>query len=115
MPRRLPSPRNDTKNIMKKDKNLIKKLDAVIDPELNIPITEMGLIYGAEQIDTENIKITMTLTTIGCPLYEVIHDDIVRVLKEDKNIKEVKIKLTFDPPWSPEMMTDSAKMEVGLL
>ncbi len=100
---------------MKKDKNLIKKLDAVIDPELNIPITEMGLIYGVEKTSDTDINVLMTLTTIGCPLYEVIHDDIVRVLKEDKNIKEVKIELTFNPPWSPEMMTDSAKMDIGFL
>lgn len=100
---------------MKKDKDLIKKLDAVIDPELNIPITEMGLIYGIERISNTNIHVLMTLTTIGCPLYEVIHDDIVRVLKKDKDIKEVKIELTFDPPWSPEMMTDSAKMDIGFL
>ncbi|MEA3322698.1 MAG: metal-sulfur cluster assembly factor [Patescibacteria group bacterium] len=100
---------------MKKDEDLIKKLDAVIDPELNIPITEMGLIYGVEKIENDKIKVLMTLTTIGCPLYDVIHDDIVRVLKVDKNIKEVKIELTFDPPWSPEMMTDSAKMDIGFL
>jgi len=107
--------RNDNYAIMKKDKDLIKKLDAVIDPELNIPITEMGLVYGAEKISDNEIKITMTLTTIGCPLYEIIHDDIIRALKEDKKIKEVKIELTFDPPWNPEMMTDNAKMEVGFL
>lgn len=100
---------------MKKDKDLIKKLDTVIDPELNIPITEMGLIYGVEKTSDTDINVLMTLTTIGCPLYEVIHDDIVRVLKEDKNIKEVKIELTFNPPWSPEMMTDSAKMDIGFL
>ena len=100
---------------MKKDKDLIKKLDAVIDPELNIPITEMGLIYGVAKTSDTTIDVLMTLTTIGCPLYEVIHDDIVRALKENENIKEVKIELTFDPPWSPEMMTDSVKMDVGFL
>ncbi len=95
----------------------MQKLDSVIDPELNLPITEMGLVYGAEHIDEENIKITMTLTTIGCPLYDVIKDNIIEVLKEDKKIKnvEVEIELTFDPPWNPEMMTDSAKMEIGFL
>jgi len=100
---------------MTKDKDLMKKLDAVIDPELNIPITEMGLIYGIEKISDTVIHVTMTLTTIGCPLYDVIHDDIVNTLKEDKSIKNVEIKLTFDPPWNPEMMTDSAKMDVGFL
>ncbi len=93
----------------------MQKLDSVIDPELNLPITEMGLVYGAEHIDEENIKITMTLTTIGCPLYDVIKDNIIETLKEDKKIKNVEIELTFDPPWNPEMMTDSAKMEIGFL
>ena len=57
----------------------------------------------------------MTLTTIGCPLYDIIKDNIIEVLKEDKKIKNVEIELTFDPPWNPEMMTDSAKMEIGFL
>ena len=100
---------------MKKEKEIMQKLNAVIDPELNLPITEMGLVYGAEFIDKENIKITMTLTTIGCPLYDVIKDNIIQVLKDDEKIKEVEIELTFDPPWNPEMMTDSAKMDIGFL
>jgi len=100
---------------MQKDKEIIKKLDAVIDPELNIPITEMGLVYGAEYLDDENIKITMTLTTIGCPLYDVIKENMIEVLTDDSKIKNVEIELTFDPPWNPEMMTDSAKMDVGFL
>ncbi len=100
---------------MKKHKDLIKKLETVIDPELNLPITEMGLVYGAKYIDKENIKIVMTLTTIGCPLYDVIKDDIISTLKQDNKIKNVEIELTFDPPWTPEMMTDSAKMDIGFL
>ena len=100
---------------MKKDPQIIKKLDAVIDPELNIPITEMGLVYGARYLDDENIKITMTLTTIGCPLYDVIKDKIIQVLTNDGQIKNVEIELTFDPPWTPEMMSDGAKMEIGFL
>lgn len=99
---------------MKKDHILLQKLDTVIDPELNIPITDMGLIYGIEQIDTV-IKVTMTLTTIGCPLYDIIHDAIVTKLKKDTAITDVDIDLTFDPPWSPDMMTDDAKMEIGFL
>ncbi len=100
---------------MKKDKKIMQKLDSVIDPELNLPITEMGLVYGAQYIDEENIKITMTLTTIGCPLYDVIKNNIIEILKEDNKIKNVEIELTFDPPWNPEMMTDSAKMDIGFL
>ncbi|PID51954.1 MAG: hypothetical protein CR972_04625 [Candidatus Moraniibacteriota bacterium] len=99
---------------MKKDPKLFKQLDSVIDPELNIPITDMGLIYGIEKKDA-TVYITMTLTTIGCPLYEIIHADIINTLKKDSTIKDVQIKLTFDPPWTPDMITDDAKMEIGFL
>lgn len=99
---------------MKKDPELFKKLDAVIDPELNIPVTDMGLIYGIEKKD-ETAHVIMTLTTIGCPLYDMIHADIVKTLKNDPNITDVEIELTFDPPWNPDMMTDAAKMEIGFL
>jgi metal-sulfur cluster biosynthetic enzyme len=99
---------------MTKDPELFKQLDTVIDPELNIPITDMGLIYDIEQSGS-TVHITMTLTTIGCPLYDVIHDDIVSTLKKDPAITDVEIELTFDPPWNPDMMTDEAKMEVGFL
>ncbi|MFA5986317.1 MAG: metal-sulfur cluster assembly factor [Parcubacteria group bacterium] len=96
------------------DKDLLQKLHTVIDPELNIPITDMGLIYGIKQVD-DTVHVTMTLTTIGCPLYDVIHDEIVRTLTTDPSIKDVQIELTFDPPWTPDMMTDATKMEIGFL
>lgn len=99
---------------MKIDKDLFDKLHAVIDPELNLPITDMGLIYGIEKID-DAIHVTMTLTTIGCPLYDVIHSEIVRTLQEKTDTQTININLTFDPPWNPDMMTDAAKMEIGFL
>ena len=98
---------------MKKDKKLFKLLDQVIDPELNIPITDIGLVYSAE-IDKNNIaKIVITLTTIGCPLADVICDDIKNVLMKEKDIENVEVEITFDPPWTPSMMSESAKMELG--
>ncbi len=99
---------------MKKDPTLLAQLDTVIDPELGIPITDMGLIYGIEKDDHGMVHVTMTLTTIGCPLYDVIRDDIIRTLTEG-GATSVTVTLTFDPPWTPDMMTDAAKMDVGLL
>ncbi len=100
---------------MKKDNALLQKLATVIDPELGIPITDMGLIYGIEKDDRGAIHVTMTLTTIGCPLYDVIRDDIIRTLTDDGSVTTVTVTLTFDPPWTPDMMTDAAKMDVGFL
>ncbi len=104
----------------KANKDTLKKhvreaLARVIDPELNIPITDMGLVYGIDIRDDTTAVITITLTTIGCPLYETIHEDITRAVKAIPGIKDVEIDLTFDPPWHPEMMSDSAKAELGLI
>jgi metal-sulfur cluster biosynthetic enzyme len=96
------------------DPALFEHLHAVIDPELHLPITDMGLIYGIKK-DEDMIHVTMTLTTIGCPLYDVIHDAIVTTLQEKTGVKKIEIDLTFDPPWNPDMMTEAAKMDIGLL
>lgn len=98
---------------MKKDEKLLKLLEQVIDPELNLPITDMGLVYGAEIDKNKVAKITITLTTIGCPLADVICENIKSVLIKEKNIDEVEVEITFDPPWTPSMMSDSAKMDLG--
>ncbi len=87
----------------------------VIDPELDIPITEMGLIYNIAVTEDGVATITITLTTIGCPLYETIHNNITKTVSAVDGITDVVIDLTFDPPWSPEMMSDKAKAEVGLI
>ena len=90
---------------------LIKnKLSEVLDPELNISIVDMGLIYKVVLSHPQGVKITMTLTNIGCPLAGMIEYEIKTKLKElgfkDKNIE---IKLVFDPPWSMERMTKKGK------
>lgn len=98
-------------------KEVIAQLNRVIDPELDIPITDMGLIYDTtiQSINDAETKVIvkMTLTTIGCPLFDVIADDIVRNIKKLPTVTEVEIDLTFDPAWTPDMMNDSAKAELG--
>ncbi len=99
------------------EKEIIAQLDFVIDPEINIPITDMGLIYGVEakKINKKEVAIivTMTLTTIGCPLYDVIADDIISNLRKLPNVTKVNIDLTFEPAWTPDMMSPTAKAELG--
>ncbi|NTW30255.1 MAG: metal-sulfur cluster assembly factor [Candidatus Moranbacteria bacterium] len=91
----------------------MEKLKSVLDPELGVSVVDLGLIYGIE-ISAEGIAtVSMTLTTIGCPLFPVIQKDIEDRLLELPEIEDVKIDLTFDPPWSPDRMTEETKIRLG--
>lgn len=92
---------------------MLIQLRKVMDPELGVSLVELGLIYET-LISKEGIAhIKMTLTTMGCPLFPVIQKDIENHLMEIPEVNEVKIELTFDPPWNPSMMTDEAKANLG--
>lgn len=100
---------------LERNEKLMKLLSEVIDPELQIPITAMGLIYGAK-LKNKKAIITMTLTTIGCPLYHVIEHDIETILLDSREItiKKVEIDLTFDPPWHTGMMNEEQQISFGI-
>ena len=97
-------------------KLILKKLTEVMDPELNISIVDLGLIYKINlPLHTRCIEITMTLTTDGCPLYDLIETEVKQKLKELGFLpKDIKIKLVFDPPWSVEKMTKLGKTLLGI-
>jgi metal-sulfur cluster biosynthetic enzyme len=100
---------------MKIDKKTIKnKLKQVLDPELGISIVDLGLIYDIK-IEKEKVKIVMTLTTIGCPLFSLIEEEVKNRLKE-LGLKEedIKLELTFDPPWTLERMSKEARAMLGI-
>lgn len=91
-------------------------LDTIPDPEIGISIWQLGLIY-AVALDNEKktVTITMTLTSIGCPLFDHIAGPIREKLMSRSDIKDVFIDLTFEPPWSPEKMSEDAKMQLGFI
>ncbi|KXK09420.1 MAG: putative 1,2-phenylacetyl-CoA epoxidase, subunit D [Microgenomates bacterium OLB23] len=86
----------------------MKKLEEVIDPELYISIVDLGLVYGIAQ-EGHKVTITMTLTTIGCPLLPIIEKAIQEKVTELDGIDEVFVDLVFDPPWDIERMTERGK------
>lgn len=89
----------------------------VIDPELGINIVDLGLIYGID-IEKDEIVIRMTLTTPGCPLvsvFEMMVRDAVRQTPGFDQTKQVRIELTFDPPWDRSKMSEKAKAELGVI
>lgn len=87
----------------------------VFDPELGLNVVDLGLLYDVT-INDKHVHVEMTLTTMGCPLYDVIQADITRYLKErfgeDVN---VEVEFVFDPPWTPQMMSEDARMELGFV
>ncbi len=90
-------------------------LTDVLDPELNISIVDLGLVYKIEATEKNQVKITMTLTTIGCPLFATIEQEVKSKLKEiGIHEQDVELDLTFDPPWSIEQMSESAKAMLGI-
>ena len=84
----------------------------VIDPELGLDFVELGLIYDVE-IDGETVKITYTLTTPGCPIGPQVTEQMVEFVGDLDGVAEVQPTLTFDPPWSPELMSEDAKFALG--
>ena len=97
---------------MPSNEEVVEALRQVEDPELGMDIVELGLFYGAE-IDGENVKVTYTLTSMGCPAGPMIQEDIERVLREIPGVEEVESELTFDPPWTPDRMSEDAKFILG--
>ncbi|WKZ82355.1 MAG: metal-sulfur cluster assembly factor [Acidimicrobiia bacterium] len=87
-------------------------LGEVIDPELGVPITELGLIYRVEIADGK-ASVEMTTTTPVCPLGSYLEGEIERRLLAVEGIEEVDVRQVFTPPWSPEMMTDTARRMLG--
>lgn len=91
---------------------ILEKLKSILDPELGISIVELGLIYDVK-IAGDKVTVIMTLTTIGCPLFSLIAEPVKSAVKEFPEVKDVEVDLTFDPPWSPEKMSENAKIQMG--
>ena len=92
---------------------IIKRLLTIKDPELGINIYDLGLIYDIQIDQSNNIKITMTLTTVNCPVADSFPLDIAKNITSMENTGQVKVKLTFDPPWDKDMMSNDARLALG--
>ncbi len=90
-------------------------LKAVMDPEIGINIVDLGLVYGVDKTRTEEggkVTVTMTLTSMGCPLTELIHQQCSLVLVRLPGVDDVDVDFTFSPPWSTDMISDEARDEL---
>lgn len=96
-----------------KKSNIEKALETVLDPELGISIVDLGLIFDMS-IKKNSVKITMTLTTIGCPLFQTIENEIKEKILSVPGVETVEVDLTFNPPWNSSRLSEKAKAELGI-
>jgi metal-sulfur cluster biosynthetic enzyme len=92
--------------------DVIDALRVVEDPELGMDIVELGLLYDAE-VEGSAVKVTYSLTSMGCPVGPMIEQQITEVVSSLEGVDEVQAELTWDPPWSPERMSEDAKFVLG--
>jgi metal-sulfur cluster biosynthetic enzyme len=92
--------------------DVTEALRQVEDPELGMDIVELGLVYDVE-VSGPRVKVLYSLTSMGCPAGPLIEQDIARVVHEMPEVEGVDTELTFDPPWTPDRMSDDAKFILG--
>ncbi|PID43226.1 MAG: putative Fe-S cluster assembly protein SufT [Proteobacteria bacterium] len=94
-------------------------LRSVYDPEIPVNVVDLGLIYDCKLVNDSDqgnrVTITMTLTAPGCGMGPVIADDVKRKVEHVPNVDQVEVNLVFDPPWNNDMLSDEAKLQLGLL
>jgi metal-sulfur cluster biosynthetic enzyme len=92
--------------------DVVEALRAVEDPELGMDIVELGLLYDVE-VDGPKVKVIHTLTSMGCPVGPMIQENVDQIVRAMPEVEDVEVELTWDPPWSPDKMSDDAKFILG--
>ncbi len=93
----------------------LEKIKSVFDPEIPVNVYELGLIYEVSTFPVNNVFVQMTLTTPNCPSAQSMPAEIEQRIREIEGVNDVTVEVTFDPPWSQDMMTEAAKLELGFL
>ncbi|GGB76993.1 SUF system Fe-S cluster assembly protein [Flavobacterium suaedae] len=94
---------------------IVKVLKTIYDPEIPVDIYELGLIYDV-MVNTDNeVKILMTLTSPNCPVAESLPQEVQDKVKNIEGVKDAEVEITFDPPWTRDLMSEEAKLELGML
>jgi len=97
-----------------KDK-VVEAIKTVYDPEIPVDVYELGLIYEINVFPVNNVYVLMTLTSPNCPAAETIPAEVEMAIKEIDGVSDVTVELTFDPPFTQDMMSEAAKLELGFL
>jgi len=97
------------------EKKVIETIKTVFDPEIPVNIYDLGLIYDIKVTEENEVVVLMTLTAPTCPVAGGLPIDVEMAIKAMPEVKNAKVLLTFDPPWNPSLLTDEAKLVLGLL
>lgn len=92
---------------------VIEVLKTVVDPEVGISVIDLGLVYDINVVDGKKVFVNMTLTTPGCPMAQVIAKDAERALSIIEGVEVAQVNLVWEPPWTPDMMSEDAKKMLG--
>lgn len=94
---------------------IVNVLKTIYDPEIPVDIYELGLIYDVFVNEDYDVKILMTLTTPNCPVAETLPLEVEEKVKSLNAVRDAEVEITFDPPWTQELMSEEAKLELGML
>lgn len=102
-------------NTQELGEKIVNVLKTIYDPEIPVDIYELGLIYDVMVSTDHDVKILMTLTTPNCPVAETLPLEVEEKVKSLDMVKDCEVEITFDPPWTQDLMSEGAKLELGLL
>jgi len=94
---------------------IVSVLKTIYDPEIPVDIYELGLIYDVFVNEDQDVKVLMTLTTPNCPVADSLPQEVKDKVQSLDEVKEAEVELTFDPPWTRDLMSEEAKLELGFL
>lgn len=94
---------------------IVRVIKTIFDPEIPVDIYELGLIYDVFVNEYYEVKVLMTLTTPNCPVAETLPLEVEEKIKSLDEVKDAEVEITFDPPWTQELMSEEAKLELGML
>ncbi len=93
--------------------DILQALRAVHDPEVGVNIVDLGLVYSTE-IDGDSVRVVMTMTTPACPMHSYLTEEVREaILDRFEEVEDVTVKLVWDPPWSPQMISERGKRQLG--
>lgn len=104
-----PIDKEDLKN------RIVEAMKTIYDPEIPVNVYDIGLIYKIEPQDDGIVQLTMTLTTPNCPAAGILPGEIESKARSVEGVRDLDFALTFDPPWNPEMMSEGARLELGMM